>query len=85
MMGACFDCLMEIDGEPNRQGVHAINLCPRVGNLISRLQALLAHVGVALGGGDVAVTEEFLHGAQVRTVVEEVRGEGVAQCVRVRR
>ena len=46
------------------------------------LQALVEDVGVDLGRGDVGVPEEFLHDAQVRAVLQEVTGEGVAQDVR---
>jgi hypothetical protein len=46
-------------------------------------QALAAHVGVDLRGGEVLVTEELLHAAQVGAAVEQVGGEGVAQRVRM--
>lgn len=32
-------------------------------------------VGVYLGGGDCTVAEEFLHGAKIGTVVEQVGGK----------
>jgi len=32
-------------------------------------------MGVDLGGGDIAVAQEFLDGAQVNPLVEEVSGE----------
>ena len=41
--------------------------------------ALVEHVGVDQGGFDVAMTEEFLDGADVVAVLEEVGGEGVAE------
>jgi hypothetical protein len=40
------------------------------------------HVGVHHGGADVGVSEQFLHGADVGAVFEQVRGKGVAQDVR---
>src|SRR5215831_11176277 len=45
------------------------------------LQPLLDHMGVDLGRGDIGVAEQGLHDAQVRAVVQEVAGEGVAQHV----
>jgi hypothetical protein len=46
------------------------------------LQPLARDVGVDLRGRDVGVAEQQLHHAQVGAVVEQVRGEGVAQHVR---
>ena len=40
-------------------------------------------VGVDLGGGEVGVAEEFLDGAEIVVVFEEVGGEAVAEGVRV--
>ena len=48
-------------------------------------QTFLAYVGVALRGGHVAVSEQFLHDAQIGAVVEEVRGERVPQGMGMRR
>jgi hypothetical protein len=45
-------------------------------------QPLARHVGVDGGGGDVGMAQQHLHRAQVGTVVEQVRGKGVAQGVR---
>ncbi len=45
-------------------------------------QAVLGHMGVDLGGGQVAVTKQQLHHAQVRAMIEQMRGEGVPQCMR---
>ena len=44
---------------------------------------MVADVGVPLGGGHVGVTEQLLHGAEVRAAVEQVGREGVPQRVRV--
>jgi hypothetical protein len=49
---------------------------------VQRLQALARDVRVDLRGGDVGVAEQQLHHAQVGAVVDEVRGERVAQRVR---
>ena len=48
-------------------------------------QTFAADMGVTLRGGDVGMTEQLLHGAEVGAVVEQVRGEAVAERVRVRR
>ena len=43
----------------------------------------IGYVRVQLGGGQVGVAEHLLHGAEVGAAFEEVRGERVAQQVRV--
>src|SRR5438046_3235083 len=43
----------------------------------------IGYVGVELGGCEVGVAEHLLDGAQVGSPLEEVRGERVAQQVRV--
>ena len=50
--------------------------------LVNEFQALARYMGVNLRGGDVTVSEQHLHHTQVGTVVEQVRGKGVAQRVR---
>src|SRR4051794_39021978 len=59
------------------------SLGPWVGGVVHGAEALPADVSVPLGGGQVGVTEQLLHRSQVGTPVEEVRGEGVAEGVRV--
>ena len=49
---------------------------------VELLQPLARDVRVDRGRRDVGMPEQQLHDAQVRAVVEEVRGEGVAQDVR---
>src|SRR5262245_22044030 len=49
---------------------------------VELLHPLPRHVRVDLGGREVAVAEQHLHDAQVRSVVQEVRREGMAQRVR---
>ena len=51
--------------------------------LVNLSQALVIHMSVNLGGCDVGMTEEFLDDAEIRPVLEEVRGEGVAKEVRI--
>src|SRR6266852_6507700 len=50
--------------------------------LVQLLQALARHVGIDLRGRDIGVAEQELHDAQIRAMVEQMRGEGVAQRVR---
>src|SRR5690606_39246141 len=45
-------------------------------------QPLSGHMRINLGGGDIGVPEQHLHHAQVRAVVEQVGGKGMAQRVR---
>ena len=40
-------------------------------------------LGVALGGGEALVAEQFLDGAEVGAFFQQMGAEGVAQCVRV--
>ena len=47
--------------------------------LVDGLEAFPIHVGIALGGRDIDMSEHFLHGAQVGAAFEEMGGEGVAQ------
>src|ERR1700739_4207693 len=49
---------------------------------VQLLQPLACYVGVDLGGGQIAVTEQHLHHAQVGAVVEQMGGKGVPQSVR---
>src|SRR6185312_7593878 len=47
--------------------------------LVHRTQILAVHVRVDLRGGDIRMTQHFLHRAQIGTGFEQVRGEAVAQ------
>ena len=58
--------------------------CPRVRGVVDGAQPLPTDMSVTLGGGEVGVTEQLLHGAEVGATVEQVGGEGVAQGVGVR-
>jgi len=49
--------------------------------LVQRFQPLARHVGVNLRGRDIGVAEQHLHDTQIRAVVEQMRGESVAQRV----
>ena len=53
-----------------------------MGGLVGALQAFGGDVGINLRGREAGVTEECLDAAEVGTVVEEVRGEAVAELVR---
>ena len=47
-----------------------------------RLGALVKHMGVDLRRRDVGVAEQILNDAQVRAVLQQMTGEGVAKDVR---
>ena len=51
----------------------------RVMLLVQRFQPCLCDMRVNLRGGKIGVAEEHLDDAQIGAVVEQVRGEGVAQ------
>ena len=46
------------------------------------LQPLVFHVRIDLGRGDVDVAQHHLHGAQIGTVFQQMRGERMTQHVR---
>ena len=54
---------------------------PWVCFVVGLAESLAGEVCVGLGGGEGLVAEEFLHGAEVGAVFEQVGGEGVAECV----
>src|SRR5512139_309737 len=56
---------------------------PGVGNVVDAGQVLEIKVRIHLGGADVGVAEQLLHRAQVARRLEQVRGEGMAEQVRV--
>ena len=49
--------------------------------VVDLLEAGGTHVGVDFGGLELGVAKEFLHGAEVGAVVEQVGGEAVAEFV----
>ncbi len=58
---------------------HTENSGARVRLPIDLFEALDAGVRVDLRGADAGVTEQFLYGAQVRTAINQVRGETMTQ------
>ncbi len=50
---------------------------------VDRFEALLIHVGVDLGGGDIGVAEEFLNDSEVGAILQEMGGKGMAEEVGV--
>src|SRR5688572_27896707 len=46
------------------------------------LQSLAGHVRINLSGADTRMSEHFLDGAEVSTVLQQVRGEAVSEHVR---
>src|SRR5437879_8349588 len=57
-------------------------LRPRMRRAIDGAEAGRIDVGVALGGREAGVAQQFLDGAQIAAGAQEVRGEGVTQGVR---
>ena len=45
-------------------------------------QSFVEHMGVNLGRGNISVTQQCLDRTQISTIGQQMRGEGVAQCVR---
>ena len=45
-------------------------------------QPLFEHMGIDLRGRNIGVAEQRLHNAQIRTVMQQMAGESVAQHVR---
>src|SRR5487761_954287 len=45
------------------------------------LQALAGHVGIDLGSGHIAVTQQHLHHAQIGAMIQQVCSERMPQCV----
>jgi len=78
-------------GEPTL-GIRIVLTCPRqvarfrsaarVVGFMHTLEAFTGDVRVYLGRGKVAMAEEQLHDTKVRAMVEQMRGERVAQHVR---
>ena len=46
---------------------------------MNRFKSLSGNVCINLGRGDIGMTQEQLHHAQIRAVIEQMRGEGMAQ------
>jgi hypothetical protein len=55
---------------------------PRMGGVVGFLQSLGSQVRVDLRGDEVRVAEQFLHAAQVRAGIEQMRGVTVPQFMR---
>ena len=56
-----------------------------MGSVVDAAQPAAVHVGVDLRRRERAVAEELLDGPEIGAALDEMRGEGVAQPVRVRR
>ena len=50
-----------------------------MGLAVDILELLLDQVRVDLGGGDIGVAQHLLNGAQVRPILQQMGGKGVAQ------
>src|SRR5664280_703437 len=69
-------------GEPDHDSRWR-RLPPRVGLAVDLLESRFRDVRVELRGREALVTEQFLHDAQIRAALEQMRGVGVAQRVRM--
>jgi hypothetical protein len=49
---------------------------------MQRLQAFTRDMGVDGGGGNIGMTQQHLHSPQIGTMVQQMRGKGMAQGVR---
>src|SRR5580658_5298553 len=56
-----------------------------MGSVVNAGEVLEVKVSIDLGGRDVGVAEELLHAAQLATRLEQVRGERMAEEVRMHR
>ena len=72
----------EVKTAPARVSVVPLVLGQRVQVAHQALQPLFDDMGVDLRGRDVGVAEQGLHDAQIRAVVQQVAGKGMAQHVR---
>jgi hypothetical protein len=52
-----------------------------MGTIVDRHQVINVDLGIALGGAQTDVAEQFLDGAKISAFAEEVGGEAVAQSV----
>ena len=57
--------------------------CPRVGSVVGAGQVGEIKVGIDLRRGDVGVSEQLLHSAQILTRFKQMRGEGMPEQVRM--
>ena len=56
--------------------------CSRMCGVVDTGEMLKIEVSVNLGGCNIGVSEQFLHGAQIRAGFEQVGGEGMTQHMR---
>src|SRR5581483_10717368 len=63
-------------------GCFWLAVCQRMQVPHHRFQPLFQYVGVDLRGRNIGVAKKRLHHAQIRTVMQKVAGEGVAQNMR---
>lgn len=54
-----------------------------MGFVVDGHEVFEGNLGVLLGGGEAGVAEEFLDGAEIGAIAEEVGGVGVAEAVRM--
>lgn len=65
-----------------RQGHEKYKLAPRMMPGMQDLQPGAGDMGINLRRGDIGVTEQHLHGAQIGTVIQQVGGKSMTQRMR---
>src|SRR5690606_20056669 len=63
----------------------ALSLCPGMRRLIDAQKLRGVDLGVALGGRERGVAEQFLDGTEIATTGQQMGGEGMAEGMRCRR
>ena len=56
-----------------------------MGGTVNVAEPLATHLSVDLCGGEIRMTEQFLHRTEIGTAVEKMSGEGVTKGMRVGR
>src|ERR1700730_9801053 len=63
--------------------IAAPSLCPRMRLIVDVHHVLDRELRVTLCGGQALMPEQFLDGAQVRSLFQHVRAEGMTECMRM--
>ena len=64
---------------------HSEGLCPWMGLQIYVFDLLVQKTGIDLGGGDIGMAQHLLNGPQVRPILQQMGGKGVAQGMALQR
>src|SRR5438270_13895372 len=69
----------ENEGDPSRSAALGMTLCPWMKLIIDLLQPRPRDMRVDLRGGDVRMAKHQLDGSEIRSVLQEMRGERMSQ------